>query len=214
MKRKTAKLYFLYYALYLIFVWFIYRALFLFPEAIEEIVVKPIVWIIPLVFILRKEKKGLTSLGFNGKNIFKSIYFVLAFGVGFALLGIIVNYLKYGGVLKFDALVGKSFLWVFVLTFVTAFIEETVFRGYFFTRLMEKIKNEWGANILSSLFWVLIHLPLLIFSLNLDAAQSVIYLVLIFVFGFGSALVFSKSGNLFASIVLHVLWQWPIILFR
>jgi len=40
------------------------------------------------------------------------------------------------------------------------------------------------------------------------------YLFFVFVFGFGSAFVFGRSRNLASSILLHVFWSWPIILFR
>jgi len=40
------------------------------------------------------------------------------------------------------------------------------------------------------------------------------YLFLVFVFGLGASFVFSRTGNLASSILLHVFWSWPIILFR
>jgi membrane protease YdiL (CAAX protease family) len=30
----------------------------------------------------------------------------------------------------------------------------------------------------------------------------------------GSAFIFSRTKNIWGSILLHVLWAWPIILFR
>jgi membrane protease YdiL (CAAX protease family) len=52
------------------------------------------------------------------------------------------------------------------------------------------------------------------FVWNLDFSAGVSYLFITAIFGFGSAFLFAKTGNVASSILLHVLWEWPIILFR
>jgi membrane protease YdiL (CAAX protease family) len=47
---------------------------------------------------------------------------------------------------------------------------------------------------------------------NLQAA--LVYLLLTTLFGVGSAFIYARTKNVFSSIFLHVLWEWPIILFR
>jgi membrane protease YdiL (CAAX protease family) len=76
------------------------------------------------------------------------------------------------------------------------------------------LNNDWQANVLVSIGWVLIHVPITIFVLKLAAPAAISYLFLTFVFGLGSAFLYSKTKNIASSIFLHVLWEWPIILFR
>jgi len=100
------------------------------------------------------------------------------------------------------------------LSFATAFSEETAFRGYIFGRLWFALKDEWAANVASSLVWTVVHIPIAFFIWKLNLASGILYLILTAIFGIGSAFVFGRTKNVFGSVLLHVLWEWPIILFR
>jgi membrane protease YdiL (CAAX protease family) len=201
-------------AFYLLVVWGFYRFLFQLPEEIEELFIKPVIWLIPVFILLGKEKLGLSSLGFTLKNLFPSIYLSLGLGAVFVIEALVINYVKYGG-LNFGANIGTlPFMTSLGLSFATAISEETAFRGYLFNRVWYVFKNEWSANILTSVVWALVHVPVTFFVWKLDASAAGIYLVLTTIFGIGSAFVFARTRNIFSSIFLHVLWEWPIILFR
>ncbi len=92
-------------SVYLLIVWGFYRFLFKFPEEIEELVIKPILWLGPVVYFLKKEKKGLASIGLTTKNLFPAMYYALALGVIFAIEGVIVNVIKHDAI-SFNANIG------------------------------------------------------------------------------------------------------------
>lgn len=197
-------------------VWGCYRLVFRFPEEFEEVVLKPIIWLGPTFWVVsRKEKKRLSSLGLTTKNFFKSLYLGIGLGMIFALVGIFANFIKYGG-LKFSGYQKDwlIFLGSFGVSFATAFCEETVFRGYIFSRLKEILKEENQANILTGVMFVFVHLPISIFVFHYSFFQLLIYCCLVFLFSFGSAIVFGHTENIFSSILAHLFWSWPIILFK
>lgn len=200
---------------FLVVVWGFYRFLFKFPEEVEELFIKPIIWLGPVIFLVFfVEKKGLGSLGITLKNLFPSIYISLFLGLVFVIEALFVNFLKYRS-FNFAANIGEApLLASFGLTLVTAFTEELTFRGYIFSRLLLILKNEVWANLITSSVWAVIHLPVAIFVWKLQAVQALTYLLLTTIFGIGSALVFARTKNIFSSILLHILWEWPIILFR
>lgn len=202
------------YSAYLLLVWAFYRFLFKFPEEVEELFIKPVFWLIPILILIGKEKLGLSSLGFTFKNLFPAIYLSIGLGAVFVIEAIITNFLKYGG-LNFGANLGNlPFLSSLGLSFATAFSEETAFRGYIFGRLWFVMKNEWTANLVTTLLWTAIHVPIAFFVWELSLSASLLYLGLTALFGFGSAFIFARTRNVWGSIILHVLWEWPIILFR
>ncbi len=202
------------YASYLIVFWAFYRFLFRLPDNVEELVVKPIVWLLPLIIILRKEKNGLGSLGITFKNFFASVYLSLGLGAVFVAEALLTNYLKYGG-FNFGANIGSlPLLPSLGLSFATAFSEETAFRGYIFNRLSQVLKNDVTANIVQTILWTAIHVPIAFFVLKMGMVPGIVYLLITAIFGLGSAFVFGRTKNVFGSIFLHVLWEWPIILFR
>lgn len=195
-------------------VWGLYRFIFQLPDEIEELVIKPIIWIGGTYYFIRREKAKLESIGITYKNLFPAIYFALGLGLVFAAEGLLVNFVKYNG-FNFKANLGNTNLLTSLgLSFATAISEEIAFRGYIFTRLWLSLKSEWTANIVTSVVWTAIHIPVTIFVLKYDLSQAFVYLFLTFVFGLGSAFVYARTKNIVSPIFLHVLWEWPIILFR
>lgn len=202
-----------YYA-FLLVVWGCYRLLFQLPEPIESFILKPLVWLLPLLWLLKKEGRSLKSLGINSERIFPTIYLSLILGAIFSFEGLFVNYLKYGS-LEFRAFVGESNFFVLIFsTLATAISEELAFRGYIFNRLLEFSKNEWSSNLITGLGWSIIHLPVAILDWQLSLYSLSIYLLLVFLFSFAASFVFARTRNILAPILLHLFWQWPIILFR
>ncbi len=202
------------YAAYLIVVWAFYRFLFKFPDNVEELVIKPIIWLLPLFYFLHKEREGLASLGITLKNLFPAIYLSLGLGSVFVIEGLLTNYLKYGR-FNFGANIGSvPLMYSLGLSFATALSEETAFRGYIYSRLASVIPGDWVANIVQTILWTAIHIPIAFFIWNYTLPQGIVYLAITAIFGLGSAFIFSRTKNVFGSIFLHVLWEWPIILFR
>ncbi|HKB88704.1 MAG TPA: CPBP family intramembrane glutamic endopeptidase [Patescibacteria group bacterium] len=202
------------YISYLILVWVFYRFLFKFPDDIEELVIKPVLWLVPIFYFIRKEKEGLSSLGITFKKFFPAVYLSLGLGTVFVIEGLITNYLKYGS-FNFGANIGNLPLMSSLgLSFATAFSEETAFRGYIYSRLGLVFKSDWVANLVQATAWTAIHVPIAFFVWKLNLSAALVYLLLTFIFGVGSAFIFGRTKNVFGSIFLHVLWEWPIILFR
>lgn len=214
MKKEAILKYATIYAAYILIVWGFYRLIFKLPDEVEELFVKPVIWLLPILFILKKEKLNFKSLGFNFEKFFPVIYSIFGLGVIFVIEALIVNYMKYG-IFSFGANIGTlPFTSAIGLSFATAFSEEIAFRGYLFNRVWLVTKNEVLANLSTNAVWVLIHVPVSIFVLKMAPSAALIYLGITAIFGIGAAFIFARTKNVFASILLHVLWEWPIILFR
>ena len=205
---------------FILVVWGFYRFLFKLPETVEELVLKPIIWLGPLWWVLYKEgvgspAKALASAGWTSKNLFKSIYLAIGIGIFLAVEGAFINSIKYG---TFDFLktnlTQSMLLGALGISFITAVSEETVFRGFIFGRVWKFLKSEWSANILTSIAWAAVHLPVTIFVWGYTQEQIIVFVLLTFLFGVVSSFVYARTGNIASSVLLHVFWEWPIILFR
>lgn len=199
----------------LLLVWGIYRVLFKLPDVVEELVLKPVVWLGLLFWFLQKGKETFSSVGWTTKNLFSSLYLGIGLGVVFAVIGILGNVAKYQGLDFADfGFTSNLLLGSLALTFVTAVSEETVFRGYLFSRLWKILKSEWTASILTSVGWAIIHLPVQIFVYDLGLEALPARFLLTVMFGIGASFVYGRTGNILAPILLNIFWSWPIILFR
>jgi len=213
MKKINKKSVF-FYSIYLVITWTLYRRFFNFSNTVEEFLIKPIVWLFPLFYLIKKEGLDLKSLGITLKRIFPSIALSLSIGSLFVAEALAINYFKYGG-FNIGANLGTDpILLSLIISFATAFSEEIAFRGYIFTRFWALSKSELLANVMTTFVWTLIHVPVVSFVWHLSFSASLTYFFLTAVFGFGSAFIFARSKNIFSSILLHFLWEWPIILFR
>lgn len=203
------------YFAYLLVVWGFYRYLFQLPDQIEELIIKPVVWLLPMFyFVFKKENLGLSSLGYTLKSLFPAVYMALGLGAIFVMEGVLTNFFKYGS-LNFGANIGSApFMLALGLSFATSISEETAFRGYIFSRVLIATKNEWTAMLVTTGFWTAIHVPIVFFVWKLNFVAAILDLMLTAIFGFGAAFVYARTGNILSSILLHVLWEWPIILFR
>lgn len=202
---------------FIFLVWGLYRFLFRLPEQIEEIILKPLIWLGPLLWLLFKEKEDLKSIGWSFQGVFKSLYLGVGLGLLFALLGFLSHLVKYQGIafVKLSSLASLDLFWgALGLSLITAVSEETVFRGYFFNRLWQVLKDERWANLLSSFGWVLIHLPITLFVFHYNLTQILVFLFLSFLYGVGAAFLFARTRTIIAPVLLHVFWGWPILLFR
>jgi len=174
MRKESVVKYLTRYSVYILIVWGFYRVLFKLPDNIEELILKPIIWLTPLFFLLKKEKLGINSLGITLKNLFPAIYLSLGLGSIFAIEAIFLNFLKYK-TFNFGANIGGGGLMLSLLvSFATAFSEEVSFRGYIFNRLWGVLNNEWLANIITSVVWALVHVPVTVFvwKLSLSAVPT------------------------------------------
>ena len=196
--------------------WTFYRYLPEPPVWVSELILKPVVWLLPTFWLIKKiEKQPLSSVGITRKNLLPAFYWGIGLGIVFILEGLLTNVLAFKGFrLTTSGFSLLSFLAAIVLSFATAISEEIVFRGYIFNRLWQIWKKAWRANLLSSLFFVLIYLPVAIFVLGYTPWLMLVYLVFVFIFSLASGFVFSRTNNVLASILLHVFWSWPVILFR
>lgn len=213
MKEKLHRIGRLY--IFIFVFWGLYRLVFRLPENVEEIVLKPLLWLIPVFYLVfKKEKRGLSSLGYSLKTFKAGIIKGLSFGLLFLAAGIGLNCLKSGRFLWGNLPAGEILVPSLLLAFITAISEETVFRGYIFNRLNEVIKNSWVANIISSLGFCLIHLPISVFVFHYSLPQILIFMSLIFLSSLGSGLLFFWTGSIWGSILVHVFWSWPMLLFK
>jgi len=195
--------------------WSFYRFFFVFPDWLEELIFKPIIFIGPVLWLIKKEKEDLSSIGLSSINLFRNIYFGLGLGMVFTFLGILVNYWKYGSI-SFSSfgLTEISLLWLVFLSLATAFSEEILFRGYVFTRLLKVWKNELAAGVVSALLFSLIHFPVAIFVWGYEPSMLFIQGFLTFLLGLGNGFLMVKTGNIIAPIINHALWGLTIFLFR
>lgn len=201
---------------WIVLVWALYRYFVHVPEWADEFIFKPMVFIFPLMWYLKNyEKRSIASIGITGKNLFTSIYIGLGFGFVFAIEGLMANYVKYGKVqiLPIAAFEQYGLGMLILLSAATAISEEILSRGFVFSRLIEGKKGLMYASFVSTLMFVVLHIPILAFSSKLQGTALLLFFITDFVLGFANSLLLYNTGSLVAPILVHIFWNMTVALY-
>jgi len=200
---------------WILLAWCLYRYFFYLPEWADEFVFKPLVFVVPVIWYVRKkEKLSLATIGLTWRNFFTSVYIGLGFGVVFALEGLATHVIKYG---KLDVNPVAAFqqygFFLIILSLATAFTEEVLSRGFVFNRLYEKTKNLPYSSVISSLMFMAIHVPILVTTTKLQGVTLILFFVTDFVLAMANSLLYYNTGSLVAPILVHIFWNMTVALY-
>ena len=196
--------------------WSLYRYFLTLPEWADEFIFKPLVFVLPVLWFVRKvEKRALTSLGLTFDNFFTNLYLGIGFGFIFAIEGIAANAIKYGK-LQFNpigAVDQYGILMLLLLSAATALSEEILSRGFIFNRILEHKKSLIFAALVSTLLFVALHVPILVTSLKLEGMTLILFFLTDFILGFANALLYFNTRSLVAPILVHIFWNMTVALY-
>ncbi len=201
---------------WIVLTWALYRYFFHLPEWADEFIFKPMVFVLPVLWYVKsREKATLASIGLTGKNLFTSVYIGLGFGFVFALEGLAANAIKYGKIeiVPIAAFEQYGMGMLILLSAATAFSEEVLSRGFVFSRLMAGKKGLIYSALLSTLMFVVLHIPILAFGLKLQGVVLLLFFVTDFILGFANALLLYNTGSLVAPILVHIFWNMTVALY-
>ncbi len=200
----------------ILLVWALYRYYIKLPEWADEFIFKPLIFVVPIAwYVSKREKRPLETLGLTTKNFFKSLYIGLGFGFLFAVEGLFVNYLKYGKITinPIEAYNQYGIVLLLILSLATAYSEELLSRGFVFYRVYEDKKNVYVAAIISTLMFLMLHIPILVTSLHFTGTTLVLFFVTDFILGLANSLLFFNTGSLVAPILVHLFWNMTVALY-
>lgn len=210
--------------------WAAYRYFYMLSEPIDELVAKPLVFVLPVIWYAWQFEKGnwgkiWGDLGDRGNwgNIFKSLYLGLGLGMILGAEGLFFNFLKYGGfnfapVAPVGSLpsttlgAGFGLLGFLGVSAATAVSEEILGRGFLYGQLRYFLRGS-RAVLLASLLFVLLHVPIVLFVLNLSGLTLGVYLFSVLVLSVANCLLFTYTGSLVAPILVHVFWNATVGLY-
>ena|SRR3989338_11256566 len=200
-------------------VWAFYRAYFQLTEGVDELIVKPLIFVAPVIFISWiLENKPLRNVGliFKAKESMVDFYIGIVLGILLAVEGLLVNYLKYG---RFSfGPVESLFLAGGVGTFLlyniaTSFSEEVFARGFLYKRLFKASGEQLASAIVGSILFTLIHIPIMFTRLHLTGNALIFYPLSIFTMGIVNSYLFTLRRSLVLPILVHTFWNMTVSLY-
>ncbi len=187
--------------------WATYRYFIRLPEIFDETIFKPVIFLGPVIFYIA-QKKISTIRAFGLRNI--NLRGLLGWGLGFGSLlvleNIIVWLFKGRNFLHFTLSFNQLIMAV-VISLGTAISEELLYRAFILEEIWKMFQKPFLAIFLSTLLFMLGHISIAVFVLNQTGWQLVSYLLLMSVMGFAEGFVYTQSRSVYASIIVHLLWN-------
>jgi len=196
--------------------WSLYRYFFRFSEPIDEFLIKPVVFILPVLwFVWHIEKRDVKTIGVTGKNFVKSVLIGCGFGLLFAGEAILANIFKNGSLMlkPVPTALVYGIPMLFILSLATSISEELLSRGFFFSRLYETSKNLIHSAVMSTLLFVAFHIPILLTSLRFQGSTLILFFITSIVLGLTNSLIFYKTKSLVAPVLIHLFWNMTVAVF-
>ncbi|MBI4098102.1 MAG: CPBP family intramembrane metalloprotease [Candidatus Levybacteria bacterium] len=194
-----------YVAIFLL--WFIYRYTTHFGDLVDELLVKPIIWLLPVFFLMLPKKNLFALLTLQNLTI-KKIFLAVMGGLFLSLLQILPNMLK--GYDHFH--ISANFSVLAIATIGTALSEELLFRGFIFTQLQKYYSSITSYTITSFLF-AAIHIPILLFVNHIYGTSLLIPLYVVFASSIMFCFLYTYTKNLWAPIIAHYVLDMLLIIF-
>jgi membrane protease YdiL (CAAX protease family) len=197
-------------------IWAIYRANFHLPEWFDELIAKPLVFILPVYFfIIKTEKhKFITAVSLKSKNFFKDILLGLGIGVIFSASAILANYIKFHKFAFSSKNISlESIITICILALATGISEEILSRGFVLKRLYEESHNVISSSFFASILFFFLHVPILFTNSRMMGNTLIIFMVTDLLLSLINSFVFLERKSLVLPILIHAFYNIAMILF-
>lgn len=200
----------------ILIVWALYRGFMQLPEWVDELIVKPLVFVVPvLIFVRFYEKREIGSVGLKSGKFIRDFYIGIGIGALFIFQAIIANAVKHGGISIAPAI---SVTMPVLLTYLgfslsTAFCEELLVRGFLFSRLNEQYKNQIKGMVVSTLMYFSLLVPIVFTQLSLDTTTLLVFIMTNLILSFANTMIYSETKTLTIPILVHTFWNMAVLLY-
>lgn len=201
--RRTLMVYVVIFVL-----WGLYRLLLRFPIIIEELFFKPIIFLLPALSMLERERREgeevKEAFGFCRSRMILAVYFGLMIGLTYFLLVLMGSLLIEGwSSLDFSKITQARVMAMILVAAGTAVSEQVIFSGFFLQRFERVFKAEWKSAGMTTFLFLLLHFPVMFVnnrgSLTLISTET----LLIILVGLGNSILMLRIRNVLAPILSY-----------
>jgi membrane protease YdiL (CAAX protease family) len=203
----------------ILIVWSVYRAKFRMPEYIDEFIAKPLVFVLPVYYYIRKieRKEFFPSIYFDlkHKKLLKDLVFGLTAGGVFVVSAVLANSIKMGKItfLSGQMIDSQSLMVIFLTAIATSVSEEILSRGFILKRLYEESKNIYTASFLGSILFFFLHVPILFTNIRITGNLLLLFIATDMVLSLVNSFVFLERKSLTLPILIHAFYNLTLVFF-
>jgi hypothetical protein len=210
-KPHRQQLFFLFLgASFLALLW--YRTTQHFPVWFDEVIMKAVVFGLPVWLFMLISRTSFEQFGFNPRKFWSGAYLGLALGGMFGFIAMMASSLKHQHIFIPNLFSAGGFWTAFALAFATAWWESLFFYSFVFAALRTVIKGELELVLAATIIFIVFHAPILIVTNGFIAALPL--LILLALFAAGQAILYLRYKNLASMVFSHAFWGMALMVYR
>lgn len=194
----------------ILILWSFYRAAFTNAAWFDEFVAKPVIFILPIYFYIKKREKAdfFSQISLTNKNFLEDL--VIGLLIGFVLItaAILTHPLK-----SINTAFWSQILPLFFLSSATAISEEILSLGFMLKRLLNESKNLITSIFNASALFLILHIPILLKAEKLSGPRLLMFFYLNMILIVINSIIFIRRRSLTLPILIHTFYNLSILLF-
>jgi hypothetical protein len=213
LNTRVGKLPTLVFAFVLFICWAIYRSLASFPEWFDEIILKAIVFGIPVWLYANRTAHSEDKLGLTSERFWCGMYMGLFVGGIYGFVGVLRSYLA-NIPIELGLLFASDGFWIaFTLAMFTAWWESLFFFGYIYNGVKDDHRlPELFTILITVIVFVAFHAPLRFLTAGFTPLAFA-QLGVLALFAIGQAILFVRTKSIFAVTISHALWGMVLLIY-
>ena len=201
----------------ILIVWSIYRTYFKLPEWFDEFIAKPLVFVLPVFYYIKKiDKQNILSslyLSLKPKKLLQDFLYAVGVGVIFFITASLAYFVKSGKFISFNLNISSANIFLIIITaLATGITEEILSRGFVLKKLYEESKNPFSSTFFSSILFFFLHVPILFSNTRIGGNLLLVFLATDLLLSMINGLIFIERKSLIIPIFLHAFYNIIIAL--
>lgn len=202
----------------ILIIWSVYRTKLQMPEWFDEFIAKPLVFIVPVYWYIKRYDKinFFSSFWLKTNQIISDIILGLTVGFVFILSVIMSEYHRTGMLALNETVFAKgitSLIYILSLSFATAFSEELLSRGFILKKLYEESNNIFTSSLAASVLFFILHIPILFTNNRINGEMLLLFMGTNLLLSFANSFIFVIRKSLLLPILIHAFYNIAVILY-
>lgn len=196
----------------ILIVWAFYRSYIKMPEWFDEFIAKPVVFVLPVFYFIKKiDKKPIfnyLNLKLKGKEIFYDLLYSLGVGFIFLITAVAASYFRTGKFIFLGKLPSPTqFLTILTISLATGISEEILSRGFVLKKLYEESKNVLSSTFFASILFFFLHVPILFANIKITGNMLLMFMATDMLLSMVNGLIFLQKRSLTVPIFIHAFYN-------
>jgi len=195
----------------ILIIWSVYRSFLKMPEWFDELVAKPLVFVLPVFYyIVKIDKKPLLSsllINLKPKKILGDFLYSLILAAIFLGAGALALYLKFKNIILPILPQGNQIFLIVILAIATGITEEILSRGFVLKKLYDESKNYFSSIFISSILFFILHIPILFANAKITGNLLLAFMATDMVLSIINGYLFLERKSLLPPILIHAFYN-------